>query len=112
MEPEIVFAPAAKRELKKLTKDDQRKIVKAIEALPSDPRPRGVEKVKGHPKFYRIKAGGDHRVVYHIIQERLIVILVIRNRKDAYKTVGNLDNKLNAALLEIEEEVRSALGHS
>lgn len=68
-----------------------------------NPRPPGAEKIQGRPRYYRIKAGRDYRVIYHLFQERLVVVLVVRNRKDAYKDLDDLGGKLEAALLEVRK---------
>ncbi|PBB19323.1 type II toxin-antitoxin system RelE/ParE family toxin [Mesorhizobium sp. WSM4313] len=107
---EVVFSPAARREIKKLARDTQRLVLETLEELQKTPRPRGVEKIQGHPDFYRIKAGHDHRIIYHILRERLLVVLVIRDRKDAYKGLDDLDGKLGAALQSIDEQMRVNLG--
>jgi len=103
-----VFSPAARREIKKFDKKIQVKFIEAIETLTQHPRPRGAEKVKGHPCFFRIKAGADHRVIYHVLNERIVVILVLRDRKEAYRGLDDLNDKLGAALVEMEEKVKAA----
>jgi mRNA interferase RelE/StbE len=105
--PEIVVAPAAKRELRKLECGVQKLVIGVIETLSTDPRPQGVEKLQGHPKFYRIAAGKNHRIIYHILRNRLVVILLVRDRKDAYRNLGDLDGKLSAALIGLEDRVRA-----
>lgn len=97
---DIKFSPAARREIKKLSRNVQMKVLDAAEGLGACPRPPGVEKIKGRPEFLRI-AIGDHRVIYTIASARLLVILVIRDRKDAYKGLSDLDKKLAAAVIEI-----------
>ncbi len=98
---EIVFSPAARREIKKFDKQIQIRFIKAVEALSLDPRPSGAEKIQGHPGFLRIRAGADHRIIYSILQDRIVVIVVLRDRKDAYRGLGDLDDKLKAAMLEL-----------
>ncbi len=105
---DVVFSPAARREIRKFDRGIQLRFIEAAEALGKQPRPRGCEKVKGHPCFYRVKAGGDHRVIYHVLNERVVVILVLRDRKDAYRGLGDLDDKLESAIAEIEEQKKSA----
>jgi len=100
---EIVLGPAAQRELKKLERRDQLTIVKVLDGLAQNSRPHGVEKLRAHPKFLRISAGKDHRVIYHIFHS-MIVVLVIRDRKEAYRSLDDLDGKLAAALRAIEQE--------
>ena len=101
---DIILAPAAQRELKKLERREQETVVKVLDELSINPRPRGVEKIQGNPKFFRVLAGKNHRVIYHVFQDRIIVILVIRDRKDAYRSLGDLDGKLATALHAIEKE--------
>ncbi|RWN46111.1 MAG: type II toxin-antitoxin system RelE/ParE family toxin [Mesorhizobium sp.] len=107
---EIVFSPAAGREIRKLTREIQRLVLDTLEKLQQVPRPRGVEKIQGHPDFFRVKAGHDHRIIYHVMRERLLVVLVIRDRKEAYRGLDDLDGKLGAALQSIDEEARVRLG--
>lgn len=68
-----------------------------------------IEKIKGHPSFFRIK-GRDMRVIYHPLTASRIVVLVIRDRKEAYRGLGGLNNKLEAALHRMEAEAKSSLG--
>ena len=110
MDPlEIILAPAALRELKKLERRELETVIKTLECLSATPRPRGVEKIQGNPKFFRIKAGKSHRVIYHVLQERIVVVLVIRDRKDAYRRLSDLDGKLATALQYIEHEAAAQL---
>lgn len=101
---EIVIAPAAQREIRKLARRDQEIALEAIQSLSQNPRPSGMEKIQGHPKFYRINAGRNHRVIYHIWNGDKIVILVVRDRKNAYRRLDDLDGKLATALNAIEQE--------
>jgi mRNA interferase RelE/StbE len=105
----IVLGPSARREIKKLIPSVQKRVVRVLEGLMDDPWPRGLEKIQGRPDFFRIRAGSDHRIIYHILQNRLIVVLVIRDRKEAYRSLDDLDGKLGAALVHIEEEARRTL---
>ena len=100
----------ARREIRKFEKKIQIRFIEAVESLAKNPRPRGVEKVKGHPCFFRFKSGAEHRVIFLILSERIVVILVLRDRKEAYRGLDNLDDKLDAALVEIEERARALAG--
>jgi mRNA interferase RelE/StbE len=106
---EVVFAPAAGREIRKLPRNVQEQVIRTLESLSITPRPRGVEKLQGHPRFYRITVGKSHRLIYHILREKLIIVLLIRDRKDAYKAIDDLDGKLEVALLHIEDVVTTKL---
>ncbi|MEE4012085.1 hypothetical protein V1T76_08500, partial [Roseibium sp. FZY0029] len=96
--PEVIFAPAAKREIKKLSKDRQKDVIAALKKLQDGSETLVIEKIKGHPSFFRIKAGKDMRVIYHPITATRFVVLVIRDRKNAYQNLGDLGQKLKAAL--------------
>jgi mRNA interferase RelE/StbE len=81
---EVRFKPAAAKELAKLPADVLRRIAPRIDALASNPRPHGVEKLAGEDAW-RIRVG-DFRVVY-TIEDRVLVVLVIHigNRREVYK---------------------------
>ena len=81
----IEFASAAAREFSKLAKGLQRRIASKIDALASQPRPRGVEKLEGQERRYRLRVG-DYRVIYEIQDEALIVLIVrIGHRREVYR---------------------------
>jgi mRNA interferase RelE/StbE len=66
------------------TKTDRRRIVKRIESLADDPRPRGVQKLSGKER-YRIRQG-RYRILYSIRDRDLIVYVVrIGHRKSVYR---------------------------
>lgn len=106
---EIEFASAAAREIKKLSRQQQMKVFAALEALQSEPRPRGVEKISGHPNFLRIRVG-HLRVIYHIVDGQLIIVLLVKARRDAYKDLGAIETRLSASKLEIEQRLRVVQG--
>jgi mRNA interferase RelE/StbE len=83
--------PAFKRELKSQDRKVLKRVFGALERLADEPRPRGVEKLKENPKFYRV-AVGDYRIVYSVDdKESVIVACLLRHRKDAYRDIANLD---------------------
>ena len=49
----IEFVSSASREFSKLAKSLQQRIASKIDALASQPRPRGVEKLEGQERRYR-----------------------------------------------------------
>ncbi|WP_442907469.1 type II toxin-antitoxin system RelE family toxin [Kaistia sp. MMO-174] len=102
-EIEIRIAPAARREIRKLSRQAQKTVIEALELLASCPRPKGVEKITDRPDFLRVPAGRNHRIIYHIRSNVLLIVLVVRDRKDAYKGLDSLDAKLAAAISEIAE---------
>ena len=63
---------------------DYNKIVAAVKALATDPRPHGYKKLKGRPG-YRIRVG-DYRIIYQVKDNILTVfVLIIGNRRDVYE---------------------------
>ncbi|MFQ5612391.1 MAG: type II toxin-antitoxin system RelE/ParE family toxin [Anaerolineae bacterium] len=79
----------AQRELTRLPKQDQSRVVTAIEALTENPRPPGCLPVRVAPKgTYRIRVG-DYRVIYVVLDtDRVIVIARIARRSE--RTYRNL----------------------
>ena len=81
----IRWKPSAVRDLKKLDRPAIPRIVKAVEALSSDPFPAGARKMQRGEHCYRIRVG-DYRVIYSVLESRLLVEVVrARHRKDAYR---------------------------
>jgi len=81
----VEFRPSARRELLKLPRHDQLRLIRAMDALAANPRPKGVKKLTGMDDLYRIRMG-DYRIVYQIHDDRLIVLVVrIAHRRDVYR---------------------------
>jgi mRNA interferase RelE/StbE len=87
----VFAAPAFKHDLKKLERKVQKRIFTALDALADEPRPRTVEKLTANPKFYRVPVG-DYRIVYFVDDPKSIIVLcLVRNRKDVYRDVAKLN---------------------
>lgn len=86
----VLIKKSAAKELEEIPgKKDRERIVRRIEALSSNPRPSGVEKLAGVGEKYRIRQG-NFRVVYEIEDEILVVTIIrIADRKDVYRRSGN-----------------------
>lgn len=81
----IVFARSARKELQALDPVVATRILKRIEALAMNPRPGGVKKLEGASDLWRIRVG-DWRVVYRLSdRERLIDVIAVRHRREAYR---------------------------
>jgi mRNA interferase RelE/StbE len=81
----IVFARSARKELESLPDRFIEKILPKIENLSIAPRPSGCRKLSGEKNLWRIRVG-DYRVVYSVNdRERLVDIVAVRHRKDAYR---------------------------
>lgn len=81
----IEFTPAAERELKALPKPIQTQIGRRIDRLAADPRPPGVEKIKGEDALYRVRQG-NYRILYTVHDKKLTIIIVkVGDRKEVYR---------------------------
>jgi len=81
---EVIFKQSVAKDLRQIPKKDVARILKCIEALRTEPRPPGVEKLSGQEK-YRIRQG-DYRILYEIRNSELIVVVVkIGHRRDVYR---------------------------
>lgn len=77
---------SARKELEAVaTKADRRRIVRVIESLAEDPRPRGAVKLSASEK-YRIRQG-RYRILY-TVEDAILVVQVIKigHRKDVYRS--------------------------
>ena len=80
----VLIKRSAARELEAVPPKDRRRLVTRIEALASNPRPPGVQKLSGEEK-YRLRQG-DYRVLYEIVDQELIVTVVrIGHRREVYR---------------------------
>ncbi|MFO7772515.1 MAG: type II toxin-antitoxin system RelE/ParE family toxin [Dehalococcoidia bacterium] len=74
------------RQLESLPGKDCRFLVEALERLEQDPRPSGVEKIKG-TELWRIRRG-DYRAVYHIDDvEKIVTVVRVGHGKDIYRGI-------------------------
>jgi mRNA interferase RelE/StbE len=81
---EVVFTPAAERQLGKMPRAVQRRIIMRLDVLPMDPRPAGVKKLHGHDGHYRLRVG-DWRIIYVIDDPtQTLTITKVAHRSDAY----------------------------
>jgi mRNA interferase RelE/StbE len=81
---EIEISRTAERQLKKLSEEDQLRVLRAVLALKEVPRPRGSRKLSGYDDVFRIRVG-RFRVLYSAAESRLVIlVLKIGHRKDVY----------------------------
>jgi len=82
---DIEITQSAEKQLGKLPREDQLRIVRAVLALAEDPRPRGCRKLTGYDDVFRIRVG-SYRVIYSIAERSLVVlVLKIGHRGDVYR---------------------------
>ena len=81
----IEISRTAEKQLKKLPRDDQRRIARAMVELGDNPRPPGSRKLTGYDDVYRVRVG-MYRVIYSVSGRKLIVIILkIGHRRDVYR---------------------------
>ena len=81
----IEWRPSTKKDLRRISKSEILKIIKAVEALSNEPRPLGSTKLAGSDFTYRIRIG-DYRVIYEIHDETILIEVVkVGHRKDVYR---------------------------
>jgi mRNA interferase RelE/StbE len=87
---QIELERRARKELTRLARTDQARVVAAIESLAENPRPAGCRPVQAAPKgTYRIRIG-EYRVIYVVLdQERVVIIArVARRGESTYRGLG------------------------
>jgi mRNA interferase RelE/StbE len=82
---ELEWRPAARKALARLDRPIRIRVLRKVDALADEPRPPGVTKLAGPSDLWRIRIG-DYRVVYSIVDNRLIVTVVhVASRGSVYR---------------------------
>jgi len=81
----IELSATAERQIKKLSKKDQRRVIDVVKSLATNPRPRGCRKLQGYDDVYRVRTG-VFRIIYSVEYDRLLVlVLKVGHRKSIYR---------------------------
>jgi mRNA interferase RelE/StbE len=81
----IEVSATAERQIRKLVRPDQLRVLRVIAALAVDPRPPGCRKLSGFADVFRVRCG-RYRVLYAVEDRRLVVlVLKVGDRKDVYR---------------------------
>lgn len=81
----VEFARPAAKKLASLPIVERVRLIKRIESLADNPRPRGVETLIGGDGALRVRVG-SYRVIYEIHDAVLLVlVLKIGHRRDVYR---------------------------
>ena len=81
----IEVSTTAERQIRKLPRVDQIRVVRSIQTLAREPRPSGCRKLSGYDDVFRVRVG-RYRVLYSIQDRRLIIIVLkVGDRKDVYR---------------------------
>lgn len=87
---EVYLTRRAQKEIEKLSREAQGRVLRAIDELMEGPVPPGSRKLKGdlfgdELDYYRIRVG-DYRVIYTLDEEDYDVLVArVRHRRDAYQ---------------------------
>jgi mRNA interferase RelE/StbE len=80
---ELVYSPEAQRQLEKLDRGTAERIIMVLERLRIRPGLCDIKKLVGM-RGYRLRVG-DHRVIFDMEKERLIIlVLKVGHRKNIY----------------------------
>ena len=81
----ILFTRSAEKELRRISPPFLRKITEKIYHLRIDPRPSGIEMLKGEDRHFRFRQG-DYRVIYEVDDAKNVVTVIkIGHRSEVYK---------------------------
>jgi mRNA interferase RelE/StbE len=84
VEYSIDILRSAQKQLAKIERQEQGRVIKAIYKLAKNPRPSGCIKLSARPAW-RIRIG-SFRVIYEIHDDRLLVLVInIGHRKGIYR---------------------------
>ena len=83
----IEVSTTAEKQIRKLPREAQIRVLQAIRPLARQPTPPGSRKVRGYDDVFRIRVG-MYRVLYRVEGRRLLIIIVkIGNRRDVYRSL-------------------------
>jgi mRNA-degrading endonuclease RelE of RelBE toxin-antitoxin system len=87
---QVRLSRKAEEYIQGLQKKDAKIVARVLQRLAQAPR-AGAEKLNQNPNFWRVHAG-NHRVIYLILDDRkMIIVALVRDRKDAYRDLDKLD---------------------
>lgn len=82
---DIVVKRSVLKDIRRIPKTILGQIQERIAALAHEPFPSGAEAIEGYHHCYRIRIG-QYRVLYEVASTvRIVTIIRIRHRKDAYR---------------------------
>jgi mRNA interferase RelE/StbE len=85
------------KQLQRIPKNQQERVVDTMRSLRDDPRPSGC--IKLEEKLYRIRQG-QYRIIYALFDDEVIVVIckVARRSEDTYKNIQTLLNRAENVL--------------
>lgn len=86
----VEFTAVARKQLAKLDRSVQLRIIRATELLTRQPRPPTARRLTARSELWRVRVG-DHRVIYAVAGQKLLVTIVrIGHRSDVYRGIDGL----------------------
>lgn len=84
----VIYSARASKQLAEIPARDYFGIISQIDALRTNPLPRGIKKMKGYKDYYRLRKG-DYRIVYKV-EFKIVTITIIQlgHRKDIYDNLS------------------------
>ncbi len=83
----IEVSATAEKQIRKLPREDQLRVLRAIRPLANEPTPPGSRKVRGYDDVFRIRVG-TYRILYRVEGRcLLIIILKIGHRREIYRSL-------------------------
>ena len=80
----IEVSATAEKQIRKLSHNDQIRVLRTIKQLANEPYPRGCRKLRGYEDVFRVRVG-TYRIIYSVeSRQLLIIILKVGHRKDIY----------------------------
>jgi mRNA interferase RelE/StbE len=81
----VSFRRSAEKDLRKLDDAVQRRVLRVVDGLASEPRPPGCRKLQGGEHAFRIRFG-DYRVIYTVDDGvKMVTVERIRHRREVYR---------------------------
>lgn len=82
----VELTTAAARQVKKLPRPVQIRILRQITELADDPRPHGARKLAGQHNAWRVRVG-DYRLIYEV-EDGALIVTVVRagHRREIYES--------------------------
>ena len=81
----VLLERGAEKDLDRLSSEIHHRMIAAIRALATNPRPSGCRKLAGSKNDWRIRVG-DYRVIYEIADEtRFVRVNRVRHRREVYR---------------------------
>jgi mRNA interferase RelE/StbE len=81
----MILKPSAERQLARLPRKQQMRIIESLSAIRDNPRLFGSHKLSGSRQTYRYRVG-DYRIVYELDDgTRVVYVTIIAHRRDVYR---------------------------